>query len=232
MTYKAYGGTWGCPFTNNMLPFEDYSVFLISGQSQSGKTSWIQKLCRHSKEMFNTPVDTILFYNKQFEPGFASLQQDVGNITFSPNLPNEEQLADSLQHSKHGLVIIDDALQDISSNPICQELATRLAHHLKTSVVFSTQSSQLPGKNGPFIARNIHNAIIMTSANQSYYLRNLGVQLGQYKELKEIYNSISQGGPYSYLCICCHPLRPSQYRFCTSVFPGEATTIYKARDQT
>ena len=214
-----------------MLPFEDYSVFLVTGSSQSGKSSWVQKLCRHSKEMFNTGVDKILFFYKQYENDFVSLQRDLDNISFSPNLPTEDQLADSLKDSKHGLVIIDDALQDIATNPICQELATRLAHHLKTSVVFCTQSGQLPGKFGPFIARNVHQAIIMRSANQSYYLRNLGVQLGQYKELKEIYNDICRGGAYNYICISMHPLRDSQYRYSTSVFPGETTVVYKTQDQ-
>lgn len=214
-----------------MLPFEDYSVHLIVGCSQSGKSTYVRRLCQHSKEMFVTPVDRIIYCYKHYEPEFTTLQSQVGDITFTPRVPSEEELTNSLQHSKHALIVVDDALEDIKDNPLCQALATRIAHHLKASVVFCSQTGQLPGKYGPTIAKNVHNAVVMNSPKENFYLRQLGIQLGQYQVLKQAYRDATKQGAYSYLCVCLHPLRCTDYRYCSSVFPGETTVIYKARDQ-
>ena len=213
-----------------MLPFENNSVFLVSGQSQSGKSHWTHRLCRFSDVMFPTPVDKIIYCYKHFQKSFLALQKQVPHITFSPKIPTEEELSEATQDSAHALLIIDDAMEDIlNDNPICQALATRLSHHLQCSVVFCTQSGQLPGKYGGLISKNVHNSIVMRSPKESFFLRTLGTQLGEFPLLKAAYSDSTGSSLHSYLAICLHPTRHPDLRYCGCVLPDDPgpTTIYK-----
>ena len=173
-------------------------------------------------------MDKIIYCYKQWEEGFQSLQKQVDNITFTPSIPTEEQLGEAMKDSKHGLIVLDDSLEDlISDKEICRALATRLAHHLKTTVVFCTQSGQLPGKYGSIISKNIHNAVIMKSPQEGY-LRQLGVQLGEYQLLREAYRAATGKTPHSYLIVSLHPRRDTDHRYVSDVFADDPVMyVYK-----
>ena len=211
-----------------MLPFEDYAVWAVIGPTASGKSVFCRRMCQHSKTMFETPVDKIIYCYKQWEEEFNPLQSQVENITFTPTIPTEPQLEEAMKDSKHGLIVIDDALENlIADQEICRALATRLAHHLKMTVVFCTQSGQMPGKHGGIISKNIHNAVIMRSPQQSY-LRQLGVQLGEYQLLRESYMSATGETPHTYLMVCLHPKRHPDHRYISDVFPDDSVMyVYK-----
>ena len=212
-----------------MLPFEDNAVTLVTGASQSGKSVWCHRLCQHSKVMFHTPVEKIIYCYKHYQDSFTALQNQVDDITFSPSIPTESQFEELLKDSRHSLVVLDDSLEEfVADNEICRALATRLAHHLKTSVVFCTQSGQLPGKYGSLISKNVHNSVVLRSPKESYFLRQLGVQLGEHKLLKSAYNDATKDAPFSYLCIALHPKREQNLRYSTNIFPDDHVTfVYK-----
>ena len=212
-----------------MLPFEDFSSILITGVSQSGKSTWINKLCQHSDVMFKTPIERIIYVYKHHQPSFSQLQKDK-RVTLTNKVPNESELEDMLSASHHALLILDDAFNMIyEGDDLCQQLVTRLGHHLRLSTVLATQSTQAKNKQSQAIIKNLHNFIIMSSPLQAQYIKSMGVQLGEYQLLKEAFNHICEQ-PYRYLVIGLHPKRDRDLKFTTSIFPGEVTRVYLKKE--
>lgn len=214
-----------------MLPFEDYCSILISGISQSGKTTWVHKLCQHADVMFRTPVDNIIYVYKHFQPSFQQLQDQVKNITFTSKVPSESELQELTSDSNHTLLILDDAFNMLyHGDGMCQSLVTRLGHHFKLSTIFATQSTQAKNKAAQSIMKNIHNIVIMSCAREAQFVKNLGVQLGQYNLMKQAFNHVCEV-PYRYLLVGLHPKRDRDLRFSSNIFPNEVTRIYLSKDQ-
>lgn len=218
-----------------MLPFESFSNILVTGISQSGKSQFIDRLCKHSKVMFQpTPVSRIIYVYQHYQDSFQELLRDVGDIYFTTELPDEKELNDLVKGSSHTLLIVDDAL-DALNNSICQDLCVRLSHHLRMSVVFSAQTGSLKGRFGPTITKNIHNNVIMRSPKEHFYVRNLGLTLGCYTLLRKAYDDATGSELYTYLNVCSHPRRSRDLQFSTNIFPDDKqpTFLYidKNRDQ-
>ena len=214
-----------------MLPFEDYSSILLTGISQSGKTCWINKLCQNADVMFRTPIDKIIYVYKHFQPSFHQLQNQVKNITFTNKVPSESQLEELVSHSNHSLLILDDAFNMLyEGDSMCQDLVTRLAHHLKLSTIFATQSTQAKNKSAQSILKNIHSIVVMSCPRENQFIKSLGMQLGQYKLIREAFNHVCEQ-PYRYLVVGLHPKRDRDLRFASNIFPHEITRIYLSKDQ-
>ena len=106
-----------------MLPFEDFSNILVSGISQAGKSVWLHRLCKFSKQMFSpTPIQKVIWVYSHYQDSFQELLQAVDDIVFLPEIPSEEKLKELVKGSAHTLLVIDDALHALQNNPICQEL--------------------------------------------------------------------------------------------------------------
>lgn len=215
-----------------MLPFEDYSNILLSGISQSGKTGLLHRLCKHAKVMFHpTPIERIIYVYRHYQDSFQELTKEVGDILFTTEVPTEEELRELVKGSAHTLLILDDCLHLLQTNPICQDLCVRLSHHLRMSVVFSAQTGTLKGKYGPDIAKNIHANLVLKSPKEIHFIRSLGIMMGNYALLRQAYQSATQL-PYSYLCIVTHPRRHSDLQISSSIFPDEEPTyVYINKQQ-
>ena len=210
-----------------MLPFEDFSSILLTGLSQSGKSTFIHKLCQHADVMFTTPVDYIIYVYKHHQPSFQELQKQLKEkIMFTDKTPNPAELEEMLSGCQHTLMILDDAFNMLfEGDEICQALVTRLGHHLKISTVFATQSAQVKNKGAQSILKGIHNIVVMSSPREVQYVKNIGVQLGEYQLLKEAFSHICKE-PYRYLVIGLHPKRDRDLKFTSHIFPGEVTRVY------
>ena len=208
-----------------MLPFEDFSNIYISGISGSGKTQYLHKLCKHAKVMFYpTGITKIIYVYRHFQDSFRDLINETDNdITFTTEVPNEEQLTELVKDSAHTLLIFDDCLQMLQSNPICQDLCVRLSHHLRMSVVFSAQTASLKGKYGPDIVKNIHANVVLRSPKEVHYIKSLGIMMGKYALLRQAYDMATQK-PYSYISIVNHPRRHSHFQIASNIFPDEEPT--------
>ena len=216
-----------------MLPFEQYSNILLSGVSASGKSHFLHRLCKHAKVMFYpTPVTRIIYVYRHYQDSFQELMKEVDNITFTTKIPDEEQLRDLVKGHAHSLLILDDALDALLNNPICQDYCVRLSHHLRTSVVFSAQTGRLKGKFGPDISKNIHANIVMKSPKEIQLIRSLGLMLGRYALLRSAYENATRD-PYTYLCIVTHPKRDVDLQLSSNIFPDDKdpTYVYINKDE-
>ena len=75
----------------------------------------------------------------------------------------------------------------------------------------------------------MHNVVLMSSPREAQFAKTLGLQLGQYKLLKEAFSHVCEQ-PYRYLLVGLHPKRDRDLKFTTNIFPGQVTTVYLSKD--
>lgn len=207
-----------------MYPFQDNSNMIISGCSGSGKTVFVSRLIKYHKCMFHTPPEVILFIYKHWQDLYARLEDSLENVRFQTNMPTEDELTDLTRDKKHSLLICDDMMSDIASNSFMRDVFTRLSHHLRMSTILLLQNMTNPGKHHSTLCTNVHVSVLMKSPREAFTLRTLGMQLGDYKNLKCAYEDATQD-PYSYLVCDTHPNGNSKFKYRTKIFPDDTDGV-------
>lgn len=78
-----------------VLQFETPSSLLVCGPSNSGKTSFVERLLENASLMFKTPPKSILYcYGSVWQPIFDEMEKCVKNIRFFKGLPTEDEFLD------------------------------------------------------------------------------------------------------------------------------------------
>lgn len=214
---------------SDMIPFQDNSNIIISGCSGSGKTHFVSKMIKHSEDIFVTPPSSIIFIYKHWQKLYQEIENLARNIIFLDSLPNEEELKRLIDGEIHSLLICDDMINEIGSNPFICDVFTRLSHHLGTSTILLLQNLSLPSKYQSTLSKNAHVSILMKSPREAFSIRSLGTQLGDYKNLSLAYKDATKF-PYSYLVCDTHPKANQDYKYRTNIFPDEGeegTIVYK-----
>jgi hypothetical protein len=214
-----------------VVHFEDHSNIIIQGCSGSGKTEICSKILRHGPDLFDTTPSLILFCYKSWQKIYDSLQKEMSNIRFLPNLPNEEELKDLVRGHDHSILVADDMLTEIAHSAFCSDLFLRLCHHLQITTILILQSGNLGTKFGSNLIKNCHYTILLRSPKDQYGVRSLGLQLADYKNLSAAYRDATRE-PFSYLLISSHPKSEDSLRYRTDIFPSDPLGIcYIAPEQ-
>ena len=144
------------------MKFEDFSNIIVSGCSNSGKSSWVHRLIAHAKDMFITPPSKVIYVYKHWQELYDDLQKNATGVEFTDKLPTEEELKSMLKDHKHCLLVADDMMQEINSDNYASELFTRLSHHLGMSTILLLQNGTLQGKSAGDIAKSCHLSAIIS----------------------------------------------------------------------
>ena len=206
------------------MKFEDYSNIIVSGCSNSGKTSWVHRLIKHAKDLFITPPSKVIYVYKHWQPLYDDLQQHATGVEFTDKLPGEKELETMLKGHTHSLLVADDMMQEINDDRQSSELFTRLSHHLGMSTVLLLQNATLQGKCAGDIAKNCHYNILMRSARDRNFIKTLGICLNDYKNLMFAYKDATKQ-PWSYLVVNTHPKSNPDNRYYSQIFPDDTPVI-------
>ena len=78
--------------TNNLVPdllsnsmdvrFKSPTSLIVYGATSSGKTSWTDKLLRCADEMFDQPIQKIVYCYGEYQPRFLTMEGEIPNIQF------------------------------------------------------------------------------------------------------------------------------------------------------
>ena len=104
---------------------------LIAGPSQSGKTTFVERLIKHRNEMIFPPPKAIIWHYSELQPAYESMRDDV---TFKKGVPTETQL----KSYGGNLVIIDDLMSEMG--PVSSDIFTKHVHHNNMSVIYIVQN--------------------------------------------------------------------------------------------
>ena len=206
------------------MKFEDFSNIIVSGCSNSGKSSWVHRLIKHASKMFVTPPSKVIYVYKHWQSLYDDLKQNATGVEFRDKLPTEDELKSLLEKHKHCVLVADDMMQEINADKYGSELFTRLSHHLGMSTILLLQNGTLHGKGAGDIAKNCHYNILMRSARDRNFIRTLGVCLNDYRNLMHAYNDATKD-PWSYLVVNTHPRSNPDNRYYTQIFPDDKEMV-------
>ncbi len=203
---------------------------VLSGCTQSGKTTWIKRLLENLNEMFpNDPPKSVLYCYGIFQPAFTDMQSMGIKMEFHEGVPSEATI-DSFRQAdgeRHCLVVLDDLMQLICSNKTIESMFTLGSHHKNVTVLYVNQNLFCQGRSSTSIARNAHYVILFECAD-FLQIEIFGKHMGKTKVLMEAYmDAISEN--FGYLVVDRSPRRNRQYQFRSKVFPGEATIVYSEK---
>lgn len=206
------------------MKFEDYSNIIVSGCSNSGKSTWVHRLIKHAKDMFITPPSKVIYAYKHWQPLYDDLKRHVRGLEFTDKLPSEDELKKMVKTHKHTILVADDMMNEINADNYGSELFTRLSHHLGLSTILLLQNATLHGKGASDIAKNCHYNILMRSARDRNFIKTLGICLNDYRNLMHAYNDITKK-PWSYLVVNTHPRSNPENRYYSQIFPDDEEVV-------
>ena len=208
-----------------MYPFNSPTTMVLSGCTQSGKTTWVKKLLLQLSSMFpEDPPSKVLYCYAIYQDAFAEMQQMEEHLEFHEGLPSNEFIDDFRENGLHCVIVLDDMMQQISKNRDVQNLFTRGSHHQNITVIYINQNFYCEGKCSRTINRNAHYIVLFECADL-LQIEILGKQMGMCKALTNAYiDAVSED--YGYLVIDRSPRRNRMHQLRTKVFGEDTTIVY------
>jgi len=188
---------------------------VISGSTQCGKSTLVQKILERREELFDKPIHQIVYCYSLELKIFSELQHKVPGIKFQHGLPTN---IDDLNIGS-SLLILDDLMQEISNSKEAIDLFTKSSHHQNISVIFITQN---------FFFKNLRNLTtqckyicIMKNPRENSHVKTISRQMNQGLKnpaFEQAYNHV-MSVPYGHLFLDFDMNQIDNYRIRTSVFP-------------
>ena len=201
------------------LRIRNPSTCLITGPTQSGKTTFIVNLFKNGTEIFqNTKcMQNVLFYYNQWQSLYDELK-DL-NVKFFNHIPTKEDviaMCDPFKENGGSIMVIDDFMNDISDD--IGYMFTVMSHHYNVTIFLLTQN--LFPKNKHFRNISINSTYIAIfknprdSSQLSLFARQY--QPGKSKFLINVYKEATKN-PYSYLFFDHHQKTPDSLRIRSNI---------------
>lgn len=197
--------------------FPPCSKIIISGSSQSGKSTMVRKIIAARNEIFDNPPEDIFYVYVYHQP----FHQELPEVNFVQNIPG------NLDPDRSSLVIFDDFLANPSKLKEISAFFVGASHHWNSSVIFITQNLFLNDPVYRTISLNSTSFIIFRSVRIADQLQILSRQLfGKNKShlLPTIYSDACRK-PFTYILIDLSQGCPDKFRIRTNVLPKEGPEI-------
>jgi hypothetical protein len=137
--------------------FVPASTMFISGPSGVGKSRFILNLITNSRRLFQILTDYIAIFIGSVDETLFKIKNQFPDITTIVSDPDELQNIYnyiSKDKTKHGLLIIDDYMTEISNSKAISKIYSVDAHHRNVSIIVTTQNLYSNGKERINILRN------------------------------------------------------------------------------
>lgn len=193
---------------------------IISGMSQSGKSTLTGEILARRNEIIDTPnnapINKIIYCFSEYQPNFfKTLKDRIPQIEFKKGLP--EEFADG--SDLPSIIVLDDLMNEASKSEDTLAAFTRTSHHRNVSLIILVQN--FFHKNIRPISTNCHYIAIMKNPRDSAFILHLGKQLngGRKNEVMETAYRDCMIKKYGYIFIDCSHHQNDNYRIRDCVFP-------------
>lgn len=197
------------------------STFIVSGPSQSGKTSLVVDILKNGSTLFEDPrcLQQVYYFYKQWQPKYDEMQRSGLNVEFIQRLPNVAQIRDYatvLASSGGCVMILDDFMQEVSKD--ISVLFSALSHHLKITTFLLTQN--LFYRNPVFrdISLNATYIILFKNPRDASQISTFARQYrpGKNNFITQIYKHVTKD-PHTYVLFDNHQATPDIIRIRTNL---------------
>lgn len=197
---------------------------IVSGMSQSGKTSFVKKLIENKQLLFFPVPQKIMISFAEYQPIYDDLK-GLNNTHFIEGFE-----FDLTNKEIPKLIVIDDQMTSTATSKHIQELFTKGIHHQNVSVILIQQNCFNQGRFARDIRLNTHYWIIFKSPTFASQINYIGRQLfPRHPTFVESSYEDATKTKYSYLFINLHPSCEDELRVQAGILPGENHVIYSPK---
>ena len=214
----------------SLLPFNPQSSIIVSGPTNSGKTTWVYRLLQNLDGMYyNDPPERIMYCYSVWQTLYEDMEKDISNIGFHEGLPSKEIL-DELSSENSKVLILNDIFNKVVSSENVADVFTSGCHHRGFSCIFITQNIFSQGKFARTLALNSSYLVVFKNIRVTSQIGVLGRQLFPNKG-KYFIESHEDATSYlhGYLVIDLTCTGNERFRLRTKIFPGEECIIYSPK---
>jgi len=178
------------------------STITITGPSQSGKSTLVEKIVEMKDVLFNEPFSCVLWFCA-YQP-----TKKIDGVKYSVGLPQLNDIP------PHALVILDDFMSELAQSNDLTKLMTKSVHHLPMTLIYITQNIFQQGKDVKTRRMNTNYLIIFKNPHDKAQVDYIGRQMypNDTKFLSNVYTTITSKEPYSYVFIDCQQDTPDEIR--------------------
>ena len=183
---------------------------IVCGSSNVGKSSLVCKIIENRYGVLQKNFERLIYFRSIPTQQEKFLRQYFGgNMIIYDGIPDQQELLPILQdNKKNTLLLIEDLDVDAFNSPFISRIYKVLSHHLKFSVIITTQNYFGSGKEKLTLIRNSTHIIIFGNDLDHSIIRNLASKLHpeKPKAFINLFNDVTSKEPYSYLSVFsnCH----------------------------
>ena len=208
---------------NNPMLFSHPFSMIISGPSQSGKTTLVERIIKTKNTIVKPQIAKITWFYGS-ESSITKLRDTYPDIKFCSGLPNINEI-EKFDSDVNRLMIIDDLMCEKDSEGVLVDLFTKSSHHRNISVIFIVHN--VFEKYLRTVNINAKYMIMFKNPRDQSQIRVLGSQMfGSGDNLvKKAYADISKE-PHAYLLLNFSQNAKPCERVRTKIFPYEENVFY------
>ena len=135
------------------------------------------------------------------------------NVTFYKDLPPEWALVKWFKPHHHGILILDDLMEESGNNKRVLDLLTKDSHHRGITALYLTEDLFPPDEYSKTINRNAHYAISFKSPSDKTGIRNLLLQVypEKWRRVLKLFLRLT-ARPFGYIMLDLHPASDDRFR--------------------
>lgn len=205
---------------------------IISGVSQSGKTTLVYNLLKLSGSIFTIKPSKVFLFYKFNQPIYEEME--INGLINELVEINEETLSyDNITrmvnpYKKNGgsLIIFDDSMSDVTDD--FAQIFTNLSHHQNCSIIYITQNLFHKNSNYRTMSLNAHYLFLMKNDRDKQQINTLARQICPGNSTYVVQSFVQATKyPYSYLLLDFRPQSPEILKLRSNIFPHQFPyTIY------
>ena len=143
------------------------AIVIIADPSSSGESDLVEQLLKEKK---------ILYCYDRCQPRFDRKKKQ-SKVTFYKGRPPKGALVKWFKPHHHGILILDDLMEESGNDKRLLDLFTKDSHHCGITALYLTQDLFPPDKFSKTINCNAHYAICFKSPRDKMGIRNLLLQV-------------------------------------------------------
>jgi len=203
-------------------------TMVVSGQTESGKTYFVDRLIRNQEIMHEKPFEKIIYAYSVFQPLYHALISDVPGLELVEGFPDEIVSGENRESGEvpSTLLVLDDMLLDLENDKRLAMLFTKFRHH-KVSTIFILQNLYHGGKYIRTVTRNAQYMVIFPNPRDMNMISTLGRQIfPEHKNYLADAFSKATAKKYGYLFLDLKPDTDKKFRVREGIFPNEQEYVY------
>ena len=199
--------------------FRTPTSLMIAGPSGCGKTVFTTRLLLNNVNLFKITPDSIHYCYGSWQTGFKLLKKH--GVKFHEGVPQSSLLPKWFP--KGGILILDDLMNEGSSDKNVLDLFTKHSHHQQITVIYLCQDLFPTGKFAKTISRNAHYIVAFKNPRDQLGLRNLLQQSfpTQFREVLDTFRKVTDERPFAYMLLDVHPASKDDQRILSHILQDE-----------